>query len=68
MPLFKSFNGSLRDECLSTNWFLSIDDAQLKLEVWRKDYNEYRPHSFLDNMTPSDFARSLTIGANKPDY
>jgi hypothetical protein len=29
---------------------------------------EYRPYSSLDNMTPSDFARSLTIGANKPDY
>ena len=64
----ESFNGSLRDECLSTNWFLSIEDAQNKLEAWRRDYNEFRPHSSLDNMTPSDFARSLTIESNKPDY
>ena len=64
----ESFNGSLRDECLNTNWFLSIEDAQEKLEVWRRDYNEYRPHSSLDNMTPSDFARGLLEGAKKPDY
>ena len=31
----ESFNGSLRDECLNTNWFLSIEDAQDKLEAWR---------------------------------
>lgn len=64
----ESFNGSLRDECLNTNWFLSIEDARSKLEAWRRDYNEFRPHSSLGNMTPSDFARGLTIGANKPDY
>jgi putative transposase len=64
----ESFNGSLRDECLSTNWFLSIEDAQSKLEAWRRDYNEFRPHSSLGNMTPSDFAISLTIGVKKPDY
>ena len=68
MPLPESFNGSLRDECLNTNWFLSIEDARSKLEAWRRDYNEFRPHSFLGNMTPSDFIKSLTIGANKPDY
>lgn len=61
----ESFNGSLRDECLNTNWFLSIEDAKNKLEVWRMDYNEYRPHSSLGNMTPSDFARSLPTEANK---
>ena len=64
----ESFNGSLRDECLNTNWFLSIEDAQEKLESWRVDYNEFRPHSSLGNMTPSDFARSIPGGSNKPDY
>jgi putative transposase len=65
MPLFKSFNGSLRDECLNTNWFLSIEDVQEKLEAWRMDYNEFRPHSSLGNMTPSDFARSLSEGVKE---
>ena len=59
----ESFNGSLRDECINTNWFLSIDDARSKLEMWRRDYNEFRPHSSLGNMTPGDFARSLPRGA-----
>jgi len=64
----ESFNGSLRDECLNTNWFLSIEDARSKLELWRRDYNEFRPHSSLGNMTPADFARSQLEVANKPDY
>jgi Transposase and inactivated derivatives len=64
----ESFNGSLRDECLNINWFLSIEDAKQKLEMWRRDYNEFRPHSSLGNMTPRDFARSLSVVANKPDY
>ena len=63
----ESFNGSLRDECLNTNWFLSIEDAQQKLEVWRVDYNEYRPHSSLDNMTPAEFAGQLSIRTNKAE-
>ena len=64
----ESFNGSLRDECLNTNWFLSIEDAQEKLEAWRLDYNQFRPHSSLDNMTPEEFAGQLSIGSKRPDY
>jgi len=45
----ESFNGSLRDERLNTNWFLSIEDAQQKLEAWRRDYNQFRPNSSLGN-------------------
>lgn len=52
----ESFNGSFRDECLNVNWFLSIEDARDKIEAWRQDYNEFRPHSSLENMTPSRFA------------
>ena len=51
----ESFNGSFRDECLNTNWFLSIDDAREKIEAWRREYNEWRPHSSLDNLTPSQY-------------
>ena len=38
--LVESFNGRLRDECLNTNWFLSLDDAKRKIEAWRQHYNE----------------------------
>jgi len=51
-PFIESFNGSLRDECLNTNWFLSLEDARFKIESWRKDYNQYRPHSSLQGLTP----------------
>ncbi|WP_212578725.1 hypothetical protein, partial [Klebsiella pneumoniae] len=27
------FNGSLRDECLNIHWFLSLEDAQDKLDL-----------------------------------
>jgi putative transposase len=51
----ESFNGSFRDECLNINWFLSLGDAREKIEEWRREYNEWRPHSSLDNLTPSRY-------------
>lgn len=63
--LIESFNGSFRDECLNTHWFLSLDDAREKIEAWRRDYNDFRPHTTLGNMTPSEFGRSNN---NKPDF
>ena len=53
--LAESFNGSFRDECLNTNWFLSLEDAKEKIEAWRQDYNDWRPHSSLDNLTPRQY-------------
>jgi len=54
----ESFNGSFRDECLNTNWFLSMNDARAKIESWRREYNEFRPHSSLGERTPSEVAGS----------
>jgi putative transposase len=56
--LIESFNGSVRAECLNENWFLSLDDAKEKIESWRRDYNEQRPHSALGNLAPREFASS----------
>lgn len=50
----ESFDGSFRDECLNVNWFLSLEDAQEKIEHWRKEYNNFRPHSSLNNLTPNE--------------
>ena len=52
----ESFNGRFRQECLNAHWFLSLDDAKRKIEAWRKDYNESRPHSALQWATPEEFA------------
>ena len=55
----ESFNGRLRDECLNTHLFWSIEDARDKLEKWRMDYNVHRPHSALANLPPAAFANAL---------
>jgi putative transposase len=54
----ESFNGRLRDECLNTNWFMDLKHARNVIEEWRRDYNEIRPHSSLDNRTPAEYAKA----------
>ena len=51
----ESFNGKMRDECLNEHWFTSLGEARETIEVWRRDYNEVRPHSSLGNRTPQEF-------------
>lgn len=58
----ESFNGKFRAECLNTHWFMSLDDARTKLEDWRRDYNEFRPHSAIGNKVPV----SLMNGSSAP--
>jgi len=60
----ESFNGRLRAECLNTHWFLSVADARDKLEDWRRDYNEVRPHGAIGNKPPA--ALLHCIGATSP--
>ena len=48
----EAFNGSLRRDCLSQHWFSSIDEAQLILDGWRRDYNTERPNSSLGHRSP----------------
>ena len=55
----ESFNGKLRDECLSQSWFLSLSEAQEQLDAFRKDYNETRPHSSLGNLPPAVYVQLL---------
>ena len=52
----EAFNGRLRDECLNVHQFTSIEDARAKIEAWRVDYNQRRPHSSLGHLTPNEFA------------
>jgi putative transposase len=53
----EAFNGRLRQECLNESWFLSLEDARKKVEVWRQEYNRQRPHGALGNLTPVEFAK-----------
>ena len=51
----QSFNGKFRDECLNEHWFLTIREAQVVIEAWRREYNEERMHSTIGDMTPMEF-------------
>jgi putative transposase len=55
----ESFNGKLRDECLSREWFSSVKEAQVVIEGWRNFYNEQRPHSSLGYLTPLEFKSKM---------
>jgi putative transposase len=46
----ESFNGKFREECLYAQ------DAKEKIDTWRWDYNEHRPHHSLKGLTPREFA------------
>jgi putative transposase len=56
----ESFNGRLRDECLSLEWFRSREEARVVIEAWRRHYNAVRPHSSLGYLTPNEFRQQHT--------
>jgi putative transposase len=62
----ESFNGKLRDEYLSTNWFTSLRDAQYIIEAWRRDYNTVRPHLSLGQHTPFELHRLRSHQPHSP--
>jgi putative transposase len=53
----ESFNGKFRDECLSMEGFRNRTEARVLIEIWRRHYNDMRPHSSLDYRTPNEFRR-----------
>ena len=55
----ESFNGKLRDECLSVQWFRNRIDARVSIEQWRRHYNDVRPHSSLGYLTPAEYKRNI---------
>jgi len=52
----ESFNGRLRDECLNTHVFETLEQVRARLASWRQDYNQVRPHSALGDRAPEEFA------------
>ncbi len=48
----EAFNGRVRAECLNAHWFLTLADAQEKLEAWRRYHNEERPHGAIGHKPP----------------
>jgi len=48
----ESFNGTFRRECLNAEIFASLTEARVVIEQWRRRYNERRPHSSQNYITP----------------
>jgi putative transposase len=57
----ESFNGKFRDECLNMNIFNNGREAMEIVNEWCHEYNELRPHSSLNYLTPNEFARRYGI-------
>jgi len=53
----ESFNGRFRDEFLTVEQFDTLLEAQVLAEDWRIEYNTYRPHGSLGDLTPEAFRR-----------
>jgi len=51
----ESFNSRLRAECLDVEVFHNLADAQVKLAVYKRWYNEQRPHSSIGYVAPATF-------------
>jgi len=48
-----SFNGKLRDELLNREIFMTLLEAKVLIENWRREYNQIRPHSSLRYQPPA---------------
>ena len=57
----ESFNGKLRDELLNREIFTTLKEAQVLIEQWRQEYNQFRPHSSLGYRPPAPEARMVAI-------
>lgn len=55
----ESFIARLRAECLDAEVFFNLADARLKLNLFRRYYNQERPHSALGYIPPAQFAAQL---------
>ena len=56
----ESFNATLRRKGRNVHWFESLPEAQVRIEAWRREYNESRPYRALQDRTPAEFARQAT--------
>jgi len=46
------FNGTLRQEVLNAEWFATIQQAQVVINTWLRQYNHIRPHHALGMRPP----------------
>lgn len=64
----ESFNATFRKDCLNQNWFYTLEEAKEEIEKWRLDYNAYRPHSSLEDLTPNEFMKQFSTTQNTQGF
>jgi len=57
----ESFNGKMRDELLDREIFATLEEARILINQWRKEYNEFRPHSAKNYQPPAPEAILTTV-------
>jgi putative transposase len=65
--LDERFNGSYRDECANLETFHNRDHARALSKLYKRHYNQERPHSSLAYQTPREFAARCGIRKKEKD-
>lgn len=52
----EAFQSRLRDELLNAESFANLREAEALARLWKREYDEERPHSSLGYLTPTEFA------------
>ncbi len=53
----QSYGSRVRDELLAIERFDTLLETQVLVADWREECNDYRPHSALGMLTPTEYAR-----------
>lgn len=53
------FNRSLRQDVLDANLFYNLTAAKIAIDEFQEDYNFYRPHDSLGDLTPIDYKKKF---------
>lgn len=61
----ESFHATFRQECLDGHWFIDMADAREKIETFRQEYNNDRPHRSIGKRTPAELEHELNLPAKR---
>ena len=60
----ESFNSKLADEGLNREIFYLLEETKILIEMWRKEYNQIRPHNSLGHSPPAPEVIQTSLLAN----
>lgn len=63
----ESFHSRFRDEFLAETLFVSVAEARVLIETFRREYNEERPHQSLGYKTPHEYKQEWLNTHSQPD-